>query len=70
MEAIDAELEEMTKAAENLTVATDFSLQQMNIHFAKVHHSNSFLILIMRLNEKKWTQNSLSALNKQMTNIF
>lgn len=36
VQAIDAELEEITKAAENLTVATDFSLQQMNAHFARV----------------------------------
>jgi hypothetical protein len=35
-QAIDAELEEITKAAENLKVATDFSLEQMNLHFAKV----------------------------------
>jgi hypothetical protein len=39
-QAVDAELEEMTKAAENLTVATDFSLFQMNAHFANVRFCN------------------------------
>ncbi len=49
IQAVDAELEEMTKAAENLTVATDFSLFQMNAHFANVRFRNIFPLLSVRI---------------------
>ncbi len=56
VQAIDAELEEITKAAENLTVATDFSLQQMNAHFARVSLESDIPLESLYLVQKRYSQ--------------